>query len=161
MKSPALVVLTAFTLAASACATSPARPADVTATPRTFATKEEAARYLVALRSRSGAGMEGAMFAGTPTTLPMANEIRLVTSAWREKYAPQDSIASISAAAIARHLSLDELTAVINFEESPMGRRATAAQVTIATETMTAVNKLLDPHRDELQAAMQRIMMMR
>ena len=105
--------------------------------------------------------MESPLLAGIPANLPMANESRLVTTAWLEKYAPQDSIASINVAALARHLSLEELTAVINFEESPTGRRAAAAQVAIIAESMTALNKLLDPHRDELQAAMLRIMMTR
>lgn len=159
MRSLAHFAVAAFALATFACASSPPRPAaEPAAEARTFATKEEAARYLARLMGVGQVDASSAMSRELPNN-PAANELRLVMAAWTEKYAPADSVRSIQAALYAKHLSLVDLVAIIRFHESPAGRHLIAAQPAIMGESLASVQKLLAPHQQEIQDAMTRMMM--
>ena len=158
MKPPVSAALFVLVFGVSACAGTPARSAENVPSPRAFASGLDAARYLVALRGPSGVQVGDALSLGMRANSPGANAIHLVSSVWMEKYAPPDSVSALSALVLARHFSLEDLTAIIRFEESPAGRRQASEVASVTGETMAAINKLLDPHRAELEGAMLQIM---
>ena len=70
-----------------------------------------------------------------------------------KKYLKEGELRRIAASAYAARFSEAEITELIAFNLSPVGRKMISLQPAIGAEVRDGLAKLIDPHREELRAA--------